>query len=99
LNLTGFSGLLETCHAIGQTIKKSRYPIPCSFNGNLTFGWDSRSIGSQVIGEQGKHWLHMVSEKKWWVQKDWWEGNLVANYMKGIPMPTVIKVHDWHIRY
>ncbi|SEM74684.1 hypothetical protein [Lihuaxuella thermophila] len=64
-------------------------------HGNPTFGWHDRSIGSKVSGKHEKHWLRVVSEKKWWAQGDWWEGNLVSNQLKGIPKPYVIDVYEW----
>jgi hypothetical protein len=62
---------------------------------NPTFGWYDRSIGSQVVGDHDRYWLRVVSERKEWITGDWWEGNFVANQIKGIPKPQVIDIYEW----
>lgn len=63
--------------------------------GKTVFGWNDRSIGSKVTNQKGIFWLRVVSEMTHWAQGDFWEGNLVANKIKGISKPRVLQIYEW----
>lgn len=80
---------------MSEALMKATSYFHVILQGNRTFGWHDRSIGSPVIRNHERYWLRVVSENKKWIQKDWWEGNFIANEIKGIPKPNVIDFYEW----
>lgn len=63
--------------------------------GEPVYGWRDRSIGSRVEGGKGRYWLRVVSEHCDWVKQEWWEGNVTADEIEGIPKPKVFNFFEW----
>lgn len=67
-----------------QALSKAMTHFLVATVGRPVFGWH---VGSQARNEQEKYWLRVVAENKYWVQKDWWQGNEAANEIEGVSKP------------
>lgn len=78
-----------------EALTKAAEHFKVKLKGRPTYGWRDRTIGSQVIGDQGKCWLRVALENKWWTQGDWWKGNVAADAIQGIAKPRMIDTYEW----
>lgn len=66
-----------------------------TLNGELTFGWHDRTIGSRAIGADGERWLRVSWSQTQWTDDNFWTGNQDAAAILGVPKPTVLDMYEW----
>lgn len=66
-----------------------------TLNGEPTFGWYDRTIGSRAISADGQRWLRVSWSQAQWIEDNFWTGNQDAATIIGVPKPTVIDMHEW----
>ncbi|SHF02704.1 hypothetical protein SAMN05444392_106132 [Seinonella peptonophila] len=78
-----------------KQLTKAAVHFDVSLKGKLVYGWRDRTIGSEVWKSRQAYWLRLVSESIHWVNKEWWESNITADAIQGIPKPRVLELYRW----
>jgi len=80
---------------MGEQLATAAEHFGLILEGEPTFGWHDRTIGSRALGADGERWLRVSWSHTQWTKDDFWTGNQEAATIVSVPKPTVLDMYEW----